>query len=99
MSSSKEDVFAVVKNNIMSILSNLDPDAVKPEVSMKELGANSIDRMDVVIQSMEDLSLKIPLVEFAKVGNIGGLVDLLHSKLPQEGMSKLWYGSSGYSYC
>ena len=77
----KDEVFTVVKNNILEILTDLDAGKVKADVSMSELGANSIDRMDVVIKSMEDLSLEIPLVEFAKVGNIGGLVDLLYSKL------------------
>ena len=77
----KDEVFTVVKNNILEILTELDAEKVKADVSMSELGANSIDRMDVVIKSMEDLSLEIPLVEFAKVGNIGGLVDLLYSKL------------------
>ncbi len=84
MKSSKEDVFDTVKKNIISLLPDLSADTVKPEVSMKDLGANSIDRMGVVIQSMEELSLKIPLIEFAMVSNIGGLVDLLHSKLPEE---------------
>ena len=79
----KDEVFAVIKNNILEILTGLDSEKVKFEVSMNDLGANSIDRMDVVIKSMEDLSLKIPMIEFAKVGNIGGLVDLLYSKLSE----------------
>jgi polyketide biosynthesis acyl carrier protein len=46
----------------------------------KDLGANSIDRMDIVTQTMEDLAIKIPLVELAKVQNIQELVDLLYEQ-------------------
>lgn len=80
----KEEVFTVVKNNILEILAELNLQAANRAVSMIDLGANSIDRMGVVVRLMEDLSLKIPLIEFAKVGNISGLVDLLYSKLPKE---------------
>lgn len=81
MTITKTDVFDVVKNNILHSLTTLDPTAIQREASMKDLGANSIDRADVVVKSMADLSLKIPLIEFAKVSNIGGLVDLLYNKL------------------
>jgi polyketide biosynthesis acyl carrier protein len=49
---------------------------------MKELGANSIDRADVVLQSMEALGVTFPLNELAGVDNIQGLVDFLHARIP-----------------
>ena len=36
--------------------------------------------MDITVQSMEALGLKIPLVEFGKIGNLQGLVDFLFEK-------------------
>ena len=73
----KDDVFAVVKKNIIEILPEVKPEAISPEKSLTELGANSVDRMEVVTLSMEDLGLKIPLMSFAGVTNIGGLVSVL----------------------
>lgn len=77
---SKEQVFQIVKNNIIEFLPEILPNQIELTVSLKDLGANSIDRMDIVIKSMETLGLKIPLVEFGKLHNIQGLVDLLYER-------------------
>jgi polyketide biosynthesis acyl carrier protein len=38
-----------------------------------------VDRMEIVTSTMEDLGIKIPLMSFAGVSNIEGLVDVLSS--------------------
>jgi polyketide biosynthesis acyl carrier protein len=73
----KEHVFEIVKNVIAEILPDLDPDQISIDKNLKDLGANSIDRMEVVTMSMEGLGLKLPLMSFAQVSNIEGLVDVL----------------------
>jgi polyketide biosynthesis acyl carrier protein len=73
------ETFEVVKKVILEILPFLSAGEVGIDHSLKDLGANSIDRMEVVTQSMEELGLKIPMVEFGKVQNIKGLVELLHA--------------------
>ncbi|WP_074409446.1 MULTISPECIES: acyl carrier protein [Aquimarina] len=74
---SKEHVFEVVKNVIIEVLPDIKPEEVHIEKNLRELGANSIDRMEVVTMSMEELDLKIPLMSFAQVSNIQGMVDVL----------------------
>jgi polyketide biosynthesis acyl carrier protein len=78
----KEEIFLIVKANIEEVLPDLelDLDSIRLEDSLKELGANSIDRMEITVLSMEALGLKVPLVEFGQVSNLQGLVDLLHAK-------------------
>ena len=73
----KEHVFEVVKNVISEILPDVKPEQISIEQNLKDLGANSIDRMEVVTMSMEGLGLKLPLMSFAQVSNIEGLVDVL----------------------
>ena len=73
----KADVFNIVKNNILEILPKVQPESVTIEKSLTDLGANSVDRMEVVTLSMEDLNVKIPLLSFAGIANIEGLVDVL----------------------
>lgn len=73
----KEQVYEVVKSVIMQVLPDLDADMISIEKRLKDLGANSIDRMEVVTMSMEELGLKIPLMSFAQVNNIEGLVEVL----------------------
>lgn len=77
----KLEIFEIIKRNLVEILPELaaiDIDATK---SMKELGANSIDRVDVVLQSMEALSVTFPLNELGGIENIQGLVDYLEAKV------------------
>lgn len=73
----KEQVYEVVKSVVTEVLPDVNPELISIERNLKELGANSIDRMEVVTMSMEKLALKIPLMSFAQVTNIEGLVDVL----------------------
>jgi polyketide biosynthesis acyl carrier protein len=73
-----ENVFQTVRKVTLEVLPFLSPEQVTMEKSLKDLGANSIDRMEVVTRSLEMLGLDIPLVEFAKVKDLRGLVEVLH---------------------
>ncbi|GEM_PF-511687 len=76
----KDQIFEIIRRNLLEILPDLDVASIVPARSMKELGANSVDRMDVLIQTKEELGLKFPLHELASVENLQGLVDFLHAK-------------------
>jgi polyketide biosynthesis acyl carrier protein len=78
----KSEIFEVIQRNLREILPELQSVVIDPQQSMKELGANSIDRADVVLQSMEALGVTFPLNELAGVDNIQGLVDFLHARIP-----------------
>ena len=82
--SSKAEIFQIIKANLLELLPDLDPSRIVPEESMKNLGANSIDRADVIIQTMEALALKFPLHELGKLKNIQGLVDEFHARSMNE---------------
>ncbi|SPF40799.1 Acyl carrier protein [Candidatus Desulfosporosinus infrequens] len=77
---SKESVFQVIKESIVDILPEISTNQIEIALSLQDLGANSIDRMDIIIRSMESLGVKIPLVELARVSNIQGLVDLFYER-------------------
>lgn len=75
----KEHVLAVVKKHLMQTIEGLDEAAIVPSKSMKELGANSLDIVEIVSVAMRELKVKVPRSELSKLADIGGLVDLLHS--------------------
>jgi polyketide biosynthesis acyl carrier protein len=75
----KNNIFLVMKSIIVEILPEIDSEQISIEDSLKEIGANSIDRMDIIIETMEKLGVKIPLVEFGQLKNIEGIVDLLYT--------------------
>ena len=61
------NAYKTIKKNIIEILPHVSIESISPDVSMRDLGANSIDRVDVIIKSMADLGIKIPLVELAQI--------------------------------
>jgi polyketide biosynthesis acyl carrier protein len=75
----RDQVLAAVRHNVTQVLPDLDPARIVPERSLTELGANSIDRMDVVVGSLEDLDLEIPGHRLAGAKDIGSLVEVLWS--------------------
>ena len=77
----KEKVLAIVKRHLVDILEDLDESTIDASKSMKELGANSLDIVEVVSSSMRELKVKVPREQLAKLTNIQELVDLLHSEV------------------
>jgi acyl carrier protein len=78
---SRDEVFAVVRKHMMDILDDLPESAIDPGRSMKELGANSLDMVEIVSCAMRELKVKVPRSELATLTNIDGLVGLLHDAL------------------
>ena len=72
-----ERIFGVVKANVVKVLTGLDPDLVTIERSLTELGANSVDRVEVVLYSAEDLGLDVPRAELHGARNLADLVAVL----------------------
>lgn len=75
-----EDIFAIIVGHTREVLPGLDDHAFQFSDSLRELGANSIDRSEIVMLTLESLSLKIPMIEVAKAENMGELTGLLHAK-------------------
>jgi polyketide biosynthesis acyl carrier protein len=73
----REHILAVVTSHLLDAVEDLDPAQIDTTRSMKDLGANSLDIVEVVSRSMRELKIKIPRSELAKLSNIDGLVDLL----------------------
>ena len=75
-----EDILEVIARHTREVVASLEAHEFRPEDSLRELGANSVDRADILIMTLDTLSLNIPLVEMAKAENIGELAGILHAK-------------------
>jgi len=73
-------IFSIIKQNLVAVLPELANRSITLADSLQALGANSVDRADILIQSMADLKLKIPLVAFGQAKNIGDLVTIFLEK-------------------
>jgi len=75
---SREEILDIVKEHLMDNLEDLEEKDFDPAKSMKDLGANSLDIVEVVSCTMRDLKVKIPRSELSNLTNVDGLVDLLY---------------------
>ncbi|MEZ4323406.1 MAG: phosphopantetheine-binding protein [Myxococcota bacterium] len=78
MTTDKNEIRATVLKYLARAVDQVDPAAVDSSRSMKELGANSIDIVEVVSSSMRELRIKVPRAQLNDLANIDELVDLLH---------------------
>lgn len=74
----REEIFALLKKRIVSVLPGVAQDRILPSATLKDLGADSVDRADIATSLKDDLGVDIPLVELGKVRDLDGLVDLLY---------------------
>lgn len=79
MNITRDQILAVVKKHVLATVDGLPDEAFDPAKSMKDLGANSLDMVEVVSCAMRELKVKVPRSELSKLTNVDGLVDLLHS--------------------
>ena len=76
----QELILEIIKNRISTILPDVDVTKVNKEQTLKELGANSIDRMEVITAVMEELDVSVPLVEIAPYKEVGELAGFFLKK-------------------
>jgi polyketide biosynthesis acyl carrier protein len=81
----RDQVFAVVRDTILSVRPDVDPAQIREDRSMTDLGCDSLDRVDVVAGAMDRIGLELSTERFADVGDIGGLVQVLWSGANEPG--------------
>lgn len=74
-------VLAAIRRSVLDVLPDVDPALVTVDRSLSDLGANSVDRADVVTSTMESLGVSVPVGEFREAHDIGSLARLLHRHL------------------
>jgi polyketide biosynthesis acyl carrier protein len=71
----QEEVFDVLKKHILDQLEDeIEEDDIVIEKSMRDLGANSLDIVEIVTNTMRELKIKIPRDELATIDTMKGLV-------------------------
>ncbi len=77
----KEEIVQIIVNHIREVLPELVEHQIQRSDSLRDLGANSVDRAEVVTLTLESLALNIPRTELFGANNIGELVGLLYEQL------------------
>ncbi|MDQ3206131.1 MAG: acyl carrier protein [Pseudomonadota bacterium] len=76
-----DDIFKILVNHTREVLPEVENHDFRMKDSLRELGANSIDRSEIIMLTLETLSLSIPLIAVAKAENMGELAGLLHGRM------------------
>ncbi|MET9457724.1 phosphopantetheine-binding protein [Streptomyces canus] len=71
----------VVTETVLDILPGLDKDRVTGRAHLRDLGADSVDRIEIIVGVLDRLAIQEPLASFADLPDIDALTDLLHELL------------------
>lgn len=75
-----DDTTEALKRAIEDVLYDADLSGLADDTSLKDLGANSIDRVDIIIQTMNELSVKCDLMEFKEARSFGEIARVLNAR-------------------
>ncbi|MEU0372026.1 phosphopantetheine-binding protein [Streptomyces sp. NPDC006283] len=70
----EDEIFAVIRAQIVDVLPETADIEITLDHSMRELGANSIDRMDVVIAAQDELGITVPGAALTQADDLRSLV-------------------------
>lgn len=74
---SREHVAAVLRDVLATILPEVPPSLVTGDKHLRDLGADSVDRVEIVLSLMERLHVDQPMSSFSDVPHIDALIELL----------------------
>lgn len=73
----RDEVEEIVHEAITDILPTVDPARITAATHLRELGADSVDRVEIIISTLDRLALDQPMGAFSDIPDIGALVDFL----------------------
>jgi acyl carrier protein len=73
----RDDIRAVLIKNIGETLDDVVISNIDTTKTMKDVGANSLDIVEIVSRTMRQLKVKIPRTELNRLENIDALIDLI----------------------
>lgn len=77
----RQEIFELIVRHAREVVPDLQATEVRSEDSLRDLGANSVDRSEILMMTLAALSAGITLVDLARAQNIGELAGIIHGKL------------------
>jgi polyketide biosynthesis acyl carrier protein len=74
-------IFELIVKHTCEIIPELEGHNFQFDNRLADLGANSVDRAEIVTMTMESLSLSIPRTELFGATNMGTLAEVFYEKL------------------
>lgn len=77
----RDEILDLIINHSREVVPKLENHQFSPGDILADLGANSVDRSEIIMMTMEALALQVPRVELFGANNIGELADVFYEKL------------------
>ncbi len=77
----RDSILAVLITQIRDVVPDLAGHRISGADAMADLGVSSIERGEILMATLEELELDLPMVQLFGPRNLGELADLLHAKL------------------
>lgn len=79
----KHAIFEIIVKHTYAVLPSLNGRPLQHQDALHLLGANSIDRSEIVMMALESLELDLPLIMAARANSLGELAEILHNGMVQ----------------
>lgn len=77
MTEGRDDVVHTVRDVILEVLPGLPPEEIRGGRTLKDLGADSVDRIEIIVRLRELLEVQAPMSGFSRLPDLDAMVDLL----------------------
>lgn len=75
---SRERIVATLKKHVIATIDGVTEETLAGAKTLGEIGASSLDVVEIVSSTMRELKIKVPRSELMLVESLDELVDLLH---------------------
>lgn len=76
----RDTVARLVTEVVLDVLPALPEDQVMGSRHLRDLGADSVDRVEIIVGVLHRLGLKEPLSSFGDLPDLDAMIDLLHER-------------------
>lgn len=76
----ENNIVNLIRENLLEIIPELDGKDIPNDINLRDLGANSIDRGELITLTLERLDKDISRIEFVEAQTIQELADLIIEK-------------------
>ncbi len=80
----RQEIFAVIKNNMRTVIDGVDGQDIQETQSMRDFGADSLQIVEVVSRSMKELKIRVPRTQLMQAKNLSDLLDLFEGAAEKE---------------
>ncbi|KIC00729.1 phosphopantetheine-binding protein [Flavobacterium sp. JRM] len=76
----KSKIVEQIRENLIEIIPELEGQTISNDEKLSDIGANSIDRAELIALTLEQLEKEIPRIELAGAQTINELAELIAEK-------------------